>query len=81
MALHRAPELVLTSRPRVPLNDPRPAADHEAAGGLLLDRKREHGAGQGECAAVRERRELAGRFISASKSARIVELLSVGLRA
>jgi hypothetical protein len=34
---------------------PRPAADHEAAGGLLHDRNVEHGSGAGERPADRQR--------------------------
>jgi hypothetical protein len=39
----------------VALHHPRAAADHELAGGPLRDRNREHGAGQFERAADRQR--------------------------
>src|SRR5215469_3955110 len=40
---------------RVPLHRAGPAPDHESAGGLLGDRSRECGVGQGERAADRQR--------------------------
>jgi hypothetical protein len=40
---------------RVPLHDADSVPDHEAADGLLGDRGREYGAGQGERAADRQR--------------------------